>query len=443
MIIANEENPLEQCALHLDKLKANIDALTQLMKSTVRVANEERSLEEWLNTSDAGLRAGFQAAAIGASMEDQLFFLEHLNQYIQYAHEYQGFCDQFNVIKTSGDKSIKIERLYQKITENALQLALKMLTTLWLECVDEHGAFRLNASFSEIVGGDTGFKDLADQGKVLANKITDTLRSLSTKKALQRLEGVSKSLPQEMKDIERVLVLSSMNEATLVLTRLLPKVVGFEGIQQIGLSAVPFEQCKKKWVAEEHDRLPPLWTLEQSLLAKKMKQVGDTLSQHHQKHSLAQQKVSNKRHSMSVSELSSFQNDLFKRSEPNSFSTGALLSPRHLAVKKKPLLTTESSFLSFFSFGQKAGGMDDSLDKKDITHLKTILSPLTRVDVKIYSRMLDQVAALKGASSTELKTKIQTIHSAPSSQKPGRDAFMSSVAQGEKLVSSLLYTPRY
>ena len=316
--------------------------IENLLQKIVTIGKESHTVHEWLNMQDNSKRAGFQAAAIAAFIEDQLFFLEHLNQYLTLLKKYIEFSKAQEELLDAQDELQKfLKEKYQPQTDKVLHHAFSILNEIWTECINEHGSLHLNISLSSVWKAHSGFEGAAKEGKKLIEQISAELQLLNQLKAKKRLIDMPKIYLDTLRHSEttpNTLMLDTINNANLILTRILPGILGDEGIQQAKTGEKAFNEAYTKWGKVNSSIPPELWGPRQAFLAKKMRNVGKIICDWTEEKSYSGKQ---------------------KKSQVSS-SVDPLLSPRY-QNHPKILEELEGNSLLTSSFGTKA---NESLPNK-------------------------------------------------------------------------------
>ncbi|WP_454781932.1 hypothetical protein [Legionella sp. WA2022007384] len=441
----------------------NILKIDNLLQKNVTIGKEIHTVQEWLSMPNISLRAGFQAAAIAAFLEDQLFFLERLNQYLTYLKNYIELSKAQEELLDSDDELQKfLQEKYQSQAEQALQQAFSLLNEIWTECINETGSFHLNISLSSIWIANSGFESAAKEGKKIIEQISTELQLLNHLKVRKRLIDIPKSYIESLKYPETTpekLMLDTINNANLILARILPSLLGDEGIQQAKTGEKAFNEAVTKWEKVNSLMAPEPWGPRQALLAKKMKNVGRIIYEWAEEHSHSgKQKKSQV--SCSVDPLLSprYQSNsrIAEKPEANSLLTSSfgtkagdplpnksrkrislnlnfLNSPRHQDNSKK-LKEVENgssssfsqnseeksvalqprpsfSLFSLFSHKSEKSTFPTQEELEHADQLRKLTRPQTQSDIDLYHQLIEKVHALKDKRYQKLKQAVEEEYS--------------------------------
>ncbi|QMT61011.1 hypothetical protein [Legionella sp. PC997] len=439
--------------------------IENLLQKIVTIGKESHSVHEWLNMQDNSMRAGFQAAAIAAFIEDQLFFLEHLNQYLAFLKKYIEFNKaQEELFDTKDELQKFLKEKYQPQADKALQHAFSTLNEIWTECINEHGSLHLNISLSSVWKAHSGFESAAKEGKKLIEQISAELQLLNHLKAKKRLIDMPKIYLDSLKHSETTpnkLMIDTINNANLILTRILPGLLGDEGIQQARTGEKAFNNAVLKWEKVNSLTPPEPWGPRQALLAKKMQNVGKIICDWTEEKAGKQKKS---QASSSVDPLLSprYQNHpkILEEFEGNSLLTSSfgtkaneslpnkskkrkslnlnfLGSPRHQDKSKQlkeyentsssshdpdtksASLQIRPSFSLFSLFSHKSESPFPSQEElKCADQLKKLTLPPNQSDIVLYQQLIEKVHALKDKRYQKLKQAVEEEYSISFHKEP-------------------------
>ncbi|PWY55139.1 hypothetical protein DGG96_13235 [Legionella qingyii] len=487
-MITNKQDPNSQAHPPTVLHEENLLKIDNLLQTNVRIGKESHTVQEWLNTPNCSLRAGFQAAAIAAFIEDQLFFLEHLNQYLTHLKKYMEFSKTQEKILDADDELQRfLQEKNQPQAEQALQQALSLLNEIWTECINEQGSFHLNISLSSIWNAHSGFESAAKEGKKIIEQISVELQLLNHLKVRKRLIDIPKIYLELFNQPETTpdkLMLDTINNANLIIARILPGILGDEGIQQTKAGEKAFNEALTKWGKVNSLTPPEPWGPRQALLAKKMKNVGNLICAWAEEHSHAgKSKKSQVSNSFNVAPLLSprYQGNpiISKEREDNSLLTSSgtkanesisnksknrkslnltfLMSHNH-QDKSKKLKENENSSSSLFSHYPEAKSVSvqsrpsfslfsifshksdnytfptqEELEHAD--QIRKLTLPPTQSDIILYHHLIEKVNALKDKKYQKLKRAVEEEHSLSFHKEPhvmidlSEDCATSSLSQ--------------
>ncbi|MCW8442842.1 hypothetical protein OQJ05_02095 [Fluoribacter gormanii] len=463
-MITNKQEPNSQAHPPAVLLEENLLKIDSLLQKNVTIGKESHTVQEWLNTANSSLRAGFQAAAIAAFIEDQLFFLEHLNQYIIYLKKYLELSKAQEKILDADDELQRVlQEKYQPQAGQALQQAFSLLNEIWTECINEQGSFHLNISLSSVWNAHSGFESAAKEGKKIIEQISLELQLLNHLKVRKRLIDIPKIYHESLKNPETTpekLMLDTINNANLIIARILPGLLGDEGIQQAKAGEKAFNEAVTKWGKENLLTPPEPWGPRRALLAKKMKNVGKLICEWAEENLHAgKQKKSQCSSSFNVDPLLSprYQSNPIisegPKGNPSLTSSGTkadesmsnksknrkslnltfLMSHKH-QDKSKKLKDHENSYSSLFShypepksvsvqprpsfslfslFSHKSDN-DPFPAQEELEHadqLRKLTLPPTQSDIVFYHHLIEKVNALKDKRYQKLKKAVEQEHS--------------------------------
>jgi hypothetical protein len=283
-------------------------------------------------------------------MEDSLFFLEQLNRYFGYIKKAAEYADKIvplSELEFQEDEELiqKSNNINQALMEQALYDACYVLQIILEECVPVTGSFQINIPVSCISGSATGFESSAIEGKQLLEQILKELQDINTlkeKKVLAKqlksqIEGTLES--QNASPLIRMINIT--NKVNSIFNRMLPGMIGVEGIQQVVQKTGLFLSTVRKWEADKEtdkENVPPqLWSKEQELLVKKMQKAGAILSEWLQKNKERIATASEGRptegnqdkKTSSSKDISSLPSPRTKKKSAESKQAFLLLSPRY------------------------------------------------------------------------------------------------------------------
>ncbi|WP_454784325.1 hypothetical protein [Legionella sp. WA2024007413] len=453
MITSNQNlNSQVQSPLLQEESILKIDSLLQ---KNLTIGKESHTVQEWLNMPNISLRAGFQAAAIASFIEDQLFFLERFNQYLIYLKKYIELSKAKEQLLDADDELQKfLHEKYQPQAEQTLQQAFSLLNEIWTECINEQGSFHLNISLSSVWNANSGFKSAAKEGKKMIEQISLELQLLNNLKVRKRLMDIPKIYLESLKHSETTperLMLDTINKANLILTRILPGLLGDEGIQQARTGEKAFNNAVLKWEKVNSLTPPEPWGPRQALLAKKMENVGKIIYEWAEVHSSSgkqkklqitssidpllsprYQRVEQPQgNSLLTSSFSINANESFStRSNRKSLNLTSLVSSSTQESCKKlkehqtssssedpeqksGALQPRSSFSLFSLFSQKSEKYTFP-SQEDLEHadrLRKLTLPPTPSDIASYHQLIEKVHILKDKRYQKLKQAVEEEYS--------------------------------
>lgn len=354
-----------------------LDVLYQLMNTTIKIGPYAYTINQWLgyqsidNEDPDSLKAGFQAAAIASHMQEQLFFLEHMGQYLQTL----SLCVNL-------DSYQDIKFFERKVISESFQL----LKIIWTHCFMDGGQFRLNFSHSLIYQNSSGEENAAKEGKKIIDEVQKKITLISQEKALRILNGAPQSvrshpvLPNSSAKNNSTSIVILVNQVNEVFTHVLPHIVGIEGIRQINHSEKVFQIVFNKWKAQQIVVPPKPWSIEHAMICKKMKIAGNLL--------YALSNKSDNLQGVYLSSLSQNQENCKKRTSKR-FSL-SLFSPNQSVDKSM-----------VFQF-------PETIQFADVETLKNLVLPPTDSEMACYLRITEMIQSLDESVYQELKNLMLT-----------------------------------
>lgn len=273
--LSSRQNQLSLLEQHLKKVDA-------LLQNPLTIGNHQYRLSEWLGNkghqekiSPNQLHAGFQAAALARHVDDQLFFLEHLNQVSDFIKDYLSIEKMAET-----DKSQK----NQVKSNETLLKAFNQLSLLWQNCFIDESYFKLNFSHSDILSDTSirqGEQGTAGQQKIKAlhlkiSKCHNLLNSIRQAKA-SKLLGLPNFTPKELNQEKITEIREVMIDAYAVFNKVLIGVAS--SIKQVNERCDVAERVMKKWPKTQS---PALWSKAKETQQAEIKSVAQLILDEHE-----------------------------------------------------------------------------------------------------------------------------------------------------------------
>lgn len=278
--LSGAQNPLQSIEDSIKKIK-------KYLSIHLAIGKETHSLHEWLgNKTDQEincnqLHAGFQAAALGSYLGDQLFFLEHLNQLLGHLETY---LKHSRTMKELANVS-ELKETYKESTafaNNALHEATNDLAIIWENCFVKTGFFKLNFANSSII--DSSFLSQHEVSELSKKKISELTTEIETLQMFTQKSRQNKTLMMLGENQEKLPMNATLAkkaealvaEASEIFACVLGEVVGEEGIKQASRGEKFLQKAMKKWPTKEE---PRNWTQKEAQLGSEIKRISKLVMQ--------------------------------------------------------------------------------------------------------------------------------------------------------------------
>ncbi len=421
-VITTSSSQSVQQMLALRVSVETINEIKALLLEPLRIGEVTYSLNEWLNggivesSSNAvtvAQYAGFQGAVISSGIEELLFLLENLRSYLKLLNIHVQYVEQIETLEKEDLSSYNdmgfFVRNYTQDELNAkraLNQACHVLEVIWTECIQTNGNFYVNIPLSCISGGPTGFEQSANESAEIVKKIARSLKTISTQKAMkfwdiQEEPTEESEITPEIEIINnprhlKALMITTINNVNKILVRVLPYIIGIEGIKQVGREHHTFVNILKKWTNQSTP--PNAWNQNQKKIIESIKAVGKILDEWFVTN-IRQESSSIERVMPLVSPRS---NRSIQPVESHSTTTTLIAEASHPHFKSIFSRFSRKKPIKAKSFGLP----DDFIQWDDVKKLKAVKAPLTEEELTTYFHIIEYIQSLQGKRWESLKERI-------------------------------------